>query len=128
MFEAGDLDYTGISSVDASWIAYDPTLGPQLREVPSLSIEYYGFDTTPPPFDDVRVRQAFAMAVDWRRIARLGASDDGECAAATSMVPPGIPGRSDRDFLPTYDPAAARALLAAAGYPGRRRLPDDHAA
>ena len=39
------------------------------------------------------------------------------------MVPPGIPGRSDEDFLPAYDPAAARDLLAQAGYPGRCRFP-----
>jgi oligopeptide transport system substrate-binding protein len=39
------------------------------------------------------------------------------------MVPPGIPGRSDADFLPTLDPAGARELLAAAGYPGGRGFP-----
>ena len=39
------------------------------------------------------------------------------------MVPPGIPGRSDADFLPAYDPAAARALLAEAGYPGGAGFP-----
>jgi ABC-type transport system substrate-binding protein len=39
------------------------------------------------------------------------------------MVPPGIPGRSGQDFLPAYDPADARALLAAAGYPGGAGFP-----
>ena len=43
------------------------------------------------------------------------------------MVPPGIPGRSDRDFLPVHDPAAARSLLAEAGYPGGAGFPDDDA-
>ncbi|HSS35510.1 MAG TPA: ABC transporter substrate-binding protein, partial [Patescibacteria group bacterium] len=42
---------------------------------------------------------------------------------ATSMVPPGIPGRSERDFGPKHDPAAARAALAAAGYPGGAGFP-----
>jgi oligopeptide transport system substrate-binding protein len=42
---------------------------------------------------------------------------------ATSMVPPGIPGRSERSFLPPYDPDAARRLLAEAGYPDGRGLP-----
>lgn len=122
VFEDGDLDYAPVSSFDATWIAYDPTLGPQLREVPSMAVEYYGFDTSRPPFDDVLVRRAFGMAVDWRRIARLG-SPDGEAAVATSMVPPGVPGRSDRDFVPTYDPEAARALLTEAGYPGGAGFP-----
>jgi oligopeptide transport system substrate-binding protein len=120
-FEDDDLDYTGIADFDASWIRYDKDLGPQLRRVPSLSLEYIGFDTTRPPFDDVRVRRAFGEAVDWRRIVELGNS--GSSKPATSMVPPGIPGRSDTDFLPAHDPDAARALLAEAGYPGGRGFP-----
>lgn len=40
------------------------------------------------------------------------------------MVPPGVPGRSERDFLPAHDPAAARALLAEAGYPGGSGFPE----
>jgi oligopeptide transport system substrate-binding protein len=120
-FEAGDLDYTGIPDYDASWIRYDASLGPQLREVPSLSLDYLGFDTSRPPFDDVRVRQAFGQAVDWRRIVTLGSDN---AVPATGMVPPGIPGGSTTDFLPHHDPDAARALLAAAGYPGGKGFPD----
>lgn len=121
-FEADELDYAPIGSFDAAWIAYDETLGPQLREVGSLSVQYYGFDTTRAPFDDARVRQAFGQAVDWRRIAALAGSD-GSVQVANSMVPPGIPGRSDQDFLPVYDPAGARALLADAGYPNGDGFP-----
>jgi ABC-type transport system substrate-binding protein len=121
-FQEGELDYAPISEFDASWIAYDQALGPQLREVPSLSTDFYGFDTSRPPFDDVRIRQAFAAAVDWRRIAFLAATDPD--AVATSMVPPGIPGRSDRDVVPVHDPEAARALLVEAGFPGGQGFPD----
>jgi oligopeptide transport system substrate-binding protein len=121
-FQAGELDYAFIFESDAGWIAYDPTLGPQLREVPSLSVDFYGFDTSRPPFNDVKVRQAFAAAVDWRRIAFLAVSDPE--GVATSMVPPGIPGRSDRDVLPVHDPDAARALLADAGFPGGAGFPE----
>ena len=32
------------------------------------------------------------------------------------MVPAGMPGAPDGDYMPEYDPAAARALLAQAGY------------
>ena len=48
---------------------------------------------------------------------------DGTVQVANSMVPPGIPGRSDADFLPKYDPADARQLLAEAGYPGGAGFP-----
>jgi oligopeptide transport system substrate-binding protein len=120
-FEDGDIDYTSVGGADADWIAYDPRLGPQLREVASLSTDYYGFDATRPPFDDVRVRQAFAAAVDWRRIGRLATDDPAD--VATSMVPPGIPGRSDRDVVPLHDPDRARQLLAEAGFPGGQGFP-----
>lgn len=123
VFEGDELDYAPIGSFDAAWVAYDETLGPQLRAVGSLSTQYYGFDTTRPPFDDPLVRQAFGQAVDWRRIVTLAGSD-GSVQLANSLVPPGIPGRSDRDFLPVYDPAAARDLLAQAGYPGGAGFPD----
>jgi oligopeptide transport system substrate-binding protein len=120
-FLAGNVDYTPISPVDAGWVAYDRTLGSQLRSIPSMTVTYFGFDTTHKPFDDPRVREAFAKAVDWKRLATLGSF--GDTTPATSMVPPGVPGRSDSDFLPAFDPAAARADLAAAGYPGGQGFP-----
>ena len=120
-FTAGDVDYTPIAGADATWIAYDRTLGPDLRSVPSLEVTYYGFDASRPPFDDVRVRRAFAQAVDWRRLGAL--TEDESSTPANSMVPPGVPGRSDADFVPPFDPAAAKAELAAAGYPGGDGFP-----
>ena len=120
-YEAGDLDYAPIGDFDASWIAYDEALGPDLRTVSSLSVQYYGFDTSRPPFDDARVRRAVGLAVDWRRIVELGAQASE--TLANSMVPIGIPGRSERDFLPQHDPVEARRLLAEAGYPGGAGFP-----
>lgn len=119
-FGAGDVDYVPIGSADASWIAYDPVLGPQLRRSDALAVQYYGFDTTRPPFDDVRVRQAFAWAVDWDRLVALS---DPDAVIATSMVPAGIEGGGTADYSPRYDPDAARAALAAAGFPGGAGLP-----
>jgi ABC-type transport system substrate-binding protein len=114
-FVAGDLDVTPIGFIDAGWIAYDRSLGGSLRSDPSLSVTYYGFDTTRPPFNDVQLRQAFARAVDWRRLAAL--DEPGSSIAATGLVPAGMPGAPDGDYLPPYDPAGARQLLADAGYP-----------
>ena len=114
VFAAGELDWAPIAEFDASWIAYDAELGPKLRQWADLLVTYYGFETRRAPFDDPLVRRAFASAIDWTRIVVLA---DGTAALpATSMVPPGIPGRSDERFLPAFDPAEARRLLAKAGF------------
>lgn len=120
-FQRGSVDLTPVDSIDSPWIAWDRELGPALREGSSLSVEYLGFDTAKPPFDDVRVRRAFAEAVDWNRIVALGSG--GRDVPATGMIPPAIPDRSSRDFMPTFDAAKARALLAQAGHAGGLGLP-----
>jgi oligopeptide transport system substrate-binding protein len=118
LFTNGELDYVGVSGGDAPWVKYDRELGPQLRSTDGLTIAYYGFTTTIAPFDDPDVRLALAQAVDWQRIVTLGGG-----VPATSMVPAGIAGRDDANHQPAYDPDNARALLAAAGYPGGAGLP-----
>ena len=83
-------------------------------------MDYFGFDTTRAPFDDPKVRQAFAWAIDWDALVRLV---DPQSVPATSIVPPGIEGRGTGDFSPRYDPDAARQALAEAGYPGGAGFP-----
>jgi oligopeptide transport system substrate-binding protein len=120
VFQSGGVDYTSIFRDDASWIRYHRELGPQLRRATSLSVSYYGFDTTRPPFDSPDVRRAFGMAVDWDRLVKL---EDAQAVPATSLVPEGIAGRGTEDFSPPYDPTAARQALATAGYPEGRDFP-----
>ena len=82
---------------------------------PMHNLYFVGFDTSRPPFDDVRVRRAFAMTVDREKIADEVL--EGFVDPATGgFVPPTIPGHSPGIGLP-YDPAQARKLLAQAGYP-----------
>ena len=113
-FQSGNLDYTPVSLIDASWIAYDKNLGPSLRIERSPSVEFYGFDSSRPPFSDVHVRRAFQMGIDWHRM--VGLLSDPLIVPATGMVPPGVPGHSATDFGPVFDLAKAKAELTAAGY------------
>lgn len=119
-FEDGAVDWTRIFTTDASWIRYDRYLGPQLRHADEMAVELLGFDTSEPPFDDPAVRRAVAMAVDWRALAEIDGTDQ---APLTSVVPPGVVGRGEGDYLLEHDPEAARAELAVAGYPGGTGFP-----
>ena len=88
---------------------------------PGQGLYFVGFDTSRPPFDDVRVRRAFAMAVDRERLADElleGFRDP----ATGGFIPPTIPGHSPGIGLP-YDPAQARQLMAQAGYPDGQGFP-----
>lgn len=78
-------------------------------------------DGRPNPFHDARVRRAFALAVDKKKIVErvLGRGD----RIAHSFVPPGaIAGYEPPAGLP-LDVTEARDLLAAAGYSGGEGLP-----
>jgi ABC-type oligopeptide transport system substrate-binding subunit len=113
-FEAGDLDYAPVYAQDATWIQYDKRLGPSLRVEPSPSVEFYGFNTTKAPFDNVHVRRAFAMGIDWRKLITLEAVPG--MVPATGMVPLGVPDHSSQDYGAKFDLATAKSELAAAGF------------
>jgi ABC-type oligopeptide transport system substrate-binding subunit/serine/threonine protein kinase len=82
---------------------------------PEYNTQYIGFNVDHPPFEDPRVRRAFAMAIDRRTLA--GMVEMGNIAPASGgFVPPGLPGHVPGIALP-YDLERARALLAEAGYP-----------
>ncbi|HWB21398.1 MAG TPA: ABC transporter substrate-binding protein [Gaiellaceae bacterium] len=72
------------------------------------------FDTSKPPWNDVRVRQAANYAID-----RVGMATDllkGTADPAYQIAPRANTAYSPKNNLYSYDPKKAKALLAAAGY------------
>lgn len=118
-FGAGDLDLAQVPGWDATWIAYDADLGPHLHAAEPLTISYYGFDTTRPPFDDARVRRAFALALDRERLVPL--AEGASSTAAASIVPPALWPDGFEPDLET-DSELARELLDEAGFEDRSDL------
>jgi ABC-type transport system substrate-binding protein len=84
-------------------------LSKEFRKVSQLSFGYSAFNVKAPPFDDPKVRQAFAMAVDNELI--LKAVTKGMTPPATGILPPGMPGYDSTPKSWKYDPEAAMALL-----------------
>ena len=113
------VDLAGVSAFDASWIAYDPDFGPALHQAAPLNVQYFGFDTTRPPFDDARVRRAFALTLDRAALVPLAEGAAGD--PASSVVPPALWPEGLEDDLP-HDVAQAQRLLDEAGYVDRQDL------
>ncbi len=88
---------------------------------PSLMTTFVGFNASRPPFDDPRVRRAFARAFDKELFADVKVGGYA-FPAAGGLVPPGMPGHVPDIGLP-FDPAAARDLLARAGYSDEAPFP-----
>jgi peptide/nickel transport system substrate-binding protein len=77
-------------------------------------VDEFGMNTAEPPFDDVRVRQAVALALNKQEIATSATFGLG--GAIDTMVSPASPVPVEVEGL-QYDPDRARELLAQAGYP-----------
>jgi oligopeptide transport system substrate-binding protein len=117
---------TGVADLTLDKGVVPPMLLDELRKrpdchvAPILASYFYRFNVTRKPFDDARVRRAFAMALDKEFIVRR-ITRNGEPVAG-AFTPPGIRGYEPPRGVPR-DPAAARALLAEAGYPGGASFP-----
>ncbi len=84
--------------------------GTQYRTVPSNSTYFFWMNTTRPPFDDVKVRQAVNHALDPAALERINA---GEIASTQQILPPEMPGYEQFELYP-HDIKKAEELIAEA--------------
>ena len=84
----------------------------------TMEVNGFLFQTRDPVLQDVRVRRAFALALDVPQLVE--ATTDGESKPSLSIIPLPSPyyGKPQAS-LPQRDVAAARKLLAEAGYKGQ---------
>ena len=89
----------------------------QVRINPAPALWFVPLNTHLPPFDDVRVRRAFNLAVDRRAAVRLFGGS-GLAVPLCQAIPPGLPGHEA--YCPyERDLAAARRLMAESGRVGQ---------
>jgi ABC-type oligopeptide transport system substrate-binding subunit len=123
-YEANEIDFTGLSSqAQVDRIVNDPDMKDQLNQYTEFSTYYLTMDTYNSHFKDVRLRKAFAHAIDREALCRSALKHFG--VPAYAMLPPGFPAESEAALTPLqkYNPDLARKYLAEAGYPDGKGFP-----
>ena len=114
MFESGELDILDLDYAADSVDRFTETYPDQIVQGPRVGIVYFTMNLNKEPFQDVRVRKAVQMSID--RQAILDALYGGRGQVEQGIFPHGLIGfNSDQEEI-KYDPEAAKALLAEAGY------------
>lgn len=110
LYENNELDSVGVPLPEMDRVKADPVLSAELTNAPYPCTYYYGFTNNKYPFDDVRVRRAFSMAID--RQSLIDNVLKGGQEPATSFAPPGMFGApAPGEVGLGYDPDAAKAAL-----------------
>jgi oligopeptide transport system substrate-binding protein len=123
MYENDELHITGIPlSLLQGVVDPSNTLSSEVVTAPpQFDVDYFGLNTTEPPFDDIKVRQAFNYAIDRQSLATTLLQD--LVIPAAGILPPGFPGYNPDLVGYSYDPDKARQLISESKYGGLETLP-----
>ncbi len=111
LYQANQLGAARVPLTDLRRVRQDPFLSQEVVRQMLPCTYYYGFTTTKPPFDDVRVRTAFSAAIDRPSLIEEVLQDGGQIPA-TTFAPPGTVGAPAPGTVGLgYDPGLARASL-----------------
>ena len=114
-FEAGEIDMI-YGRQDQTWVERISQLpGTTVAVMRPGEMSQLSLNITSPPLDDIRVRQAFAHAIDRDTMVAFKGPD--VTLAAISVVPEGYLGYTDDVTRYEFNVDKAKALLTDAGYP-----------
>lgn len=113
--EKGEIHLMGDPPPGADWarITSEEAWQNRLEIQQQVNTTYIAINTTQPPFDNVKVRQALNHAIDKQRIVQLL---NGRASVANQILPPLMPGYDDAYTGYDYNPDTAKALLKEAGF------------
>jgi oligopeptide transport system substrate-binding protein len=121
LYQTGQLDIMGTYNFPTDQIS-SVSGKPDFKQVNQFFVTYIGFNNVKSPFNDVRVRQAFAKAVD--KDTLINKVLEGVVVRADTIIPPGMPGfNQDATNIQAFNADEARKLLADAGFPDGKNFP-----
>jgi ABC-type oligopeptide transport system substrate-binding subunit len=121
LYQTGELDIMGTYNFPTDQISAVSS-SPEFKQVNQFFVAYIGFNNAKPPFNDMRVRQAFAKAVD--KATLINKVLEAAVVQADTIIPPGMPGYSQSaGAIQAFNAAEAQKLLAAAGFEGGKGFP-----
>jgi oligopeptide transport system substrate-binding protein len=111
----GEVDILGDGIPPAQFlqVVKDPKYKANIFSQTTVNTSYMSLNTGVGPLKDLRVRQAINMAINKTKVLRI---INGRGVAAKGYLPPLMPGYDAAEVGYKYDPAAAKALLAKAGF------------
>ncbi len=121
-YKNNELDISGVPVGTEAATLVDAVLGKEIVRYPELVTFAFQFNVNKAPFDNVKVRQALACAVD--RATFVTNVRGGVGKPALSWIPPGMPGY-DANLGAEYafNVTKAKQLLSEAGYADITKLP-----
>jgi oligopeptide transport system substrate-binding protein len=117
-YKNGEIDWVTSSSIPVANID-ELKLRKDYQVSPQVATYYYIFNVTKKPVDDVRVRKALSMALNTKELVDK-VTKGGELVATS--IAPAMPGYTPAKGN-AYNEAAAKKLLAQAGYPDGKGFP-----
>ncbi|MBL0331063.1 MAG: ABC transporter substrate-binding protein [Bacteroidetes bacterium] len=95
-----------------------------LERSPEMASQYYEFNMTKEPFNNIKVRQAFSYAIDRNKIVEDVLKGEAYGPAINGISPPSFKGYDITKITGyDFDAEKAKKLLAEAGYPNGKGFP-----
>ncbi len=123
LYESGDIDmvYVNEDLIERAKDPLDPLFG-NVQTVSELCTYYVVYDVTRPPFDELKVREAFTKAIDKDRFNDV--VEEGKGVIAKGLYPPGLPGYNVNVQPVLFNPEQARTALESSSFRGPDGLPE----
>ncbi|MBI4336387.1 MAG: peptide ABC transporter substrate-binding protein [Chloroflexi bacterium] len=122
-YKNNEMELSRVPVGSEGTVMEDAALSKEIVRGPQLVTFGFQFNVKQAPFDNVKLRQAIATALD--RESFINKVRKGVGKPATSWLPPGMPGYDanlGKEY--TFNQAKAKQLLTDAGYPDGRGLPE----